>query len=146
MYRIIPTIWGLILLLNSSFCFGYDLADPQVWWKLRESERYERLKGEFAAYANYYVLTRGYRFGSGAQNRFESEFAKKAADEIMRQTPTDFESARNQVHKNIRKLIDRMIVEARKDSDYSRRNPGVIGEGTLVQALRFLCPLWPICQ
>lgn len=126
-----------------------------VWWHLSKEDRLDRLQTEIALYANYYAASRGYRFGDGAKGSIDG-FSRRAAGEInvifgFNRFP-DYKEMRDGTHKllevkrNFRMLIDRMVFVSKAIPDYEERSPGVIGEQTLEEALRDLCPIWPLCR
>lgn len=104
------------------------------------------LKQEFIEYAEAYAASKGYRFGSGAKIMFRDEFAINAANALMNVNTSQIAVEKNRSREATRKLIDRMIYEANTIPGYAEKSPGVIGEQTLANAQRFLCPLWPICK
>lgn len=132
--------------LGQSLASAYELASPDEYWSQSQEFRYNKLILEFRSYANYYVSTRGYRFGSGAQSIFNNQFPIKAANAVMQKTPKNHESARRKIRENVRKIIDQMILETQGIPGYKKRNPGVIGEQTFSRAMMAICPLWPFCD
>ncbi len=124
----------------------YLLTNPEGLFAAPEKTRREILVREFSSYAIYYAARKGYRFGSGAQSTFERGFSINAADAMMKISPKVYEREKKKIREKYRILIDAMIQAAESMEDYKKRHPRVIGEQTLMKALKSICPLWPFCR
>jgi hypothetical protein len=119
-------------------------ADRQ-WLSLDRKVRVSNREIALFSWVQLYAASHGYRLGSGAYEEFK-RFSATAADDIEGSAPDDRIARLREAGRNLAGLIDRMIIEASAIPDYETRNPGVIGEETLLRALRRLCPIWPVCK
>jgi|SRR5215203_2727936 len=103
-------------------------------------------------YANWYVASRGYRFGPGAENDI-TWMTKTAAQQIhsglspglpgLSDPELDREFKTRTAEAAFSLFIDQMI--AAWPEVYSPGDPAIVGEKTFAKAKAKLCPLWPIC-
>lgn len=115
------------------------------WEQLSPDERIEGRVLELTGLVNSYLSVRGYRLGSGADYDFRDAIRRAAED--IEKLPESVQRARvDQANRAFKTLIDAMIIESREIAGYQDRNFRVIGEQTLMEALRKLCPLWPFCD
>ena len=95
----------------------------------------------------------GLRFGIGADNDLHS-LAQIAADKILataQSKPVNeagpyVRGATRVASEAMATVVDEMTSARFKISGYAVSNPDTIGEDTLREALKILCPLWPICD
>lgn len=66
-----------------------------------------------------------------------SDFIKSGAERAVQQDPTG--RRRPEADQNVKRLIDKMV-------DVARSEDGRIGEGTFMQSMKSLCPIWPFCD
>ena len=106
------------------------------------------VKNRLVGYAQWYVSKQGYRFGVGAESAIEhilERAVRKIRSEIRGASEDQAEVVVRKAEVAVRRLIRRMIVESKRIPQYASRHPGIVGEDTLKNALKKLCPLWPIC-
>ena len=93
--------------------------------------------------AERHAEERGMRLGDGAHGFFE-QHARNAARELV----SDPQLSEGKVRAMVavfERLIDEMIGSSQTIKGYAAGHPGVIGEDTLADALRKLCPIFPFC-
>lgn len=129
-----------------SLSHSYEISNPVGYWEQGYQFRYDILIKEFRSYANFFVASRGFKFGSGVQDMFDNNLAAMAAAELVKEDPPRFERNRDEIRRSIRKIIDRMIIESENIPGYSAKNPRTVGEDTFASAMAFVCPLWPFCS
>jgi hypothetical protein len=115
------------------------------WLSLDRKVRVSNREIALFSWTQLYAASRGYRLGSGAYENFK-KFSATAAEDIEGSASDDRTARLREAGRNLAGLVDRMIIEASSIPDYETKNPGVIGEDTLLQALRKLCPIWPVCK
>jgi hypothetical protein len=96
------------------------------------------------AEAERYARQRGKRLGPGARSLFEAatvraaqDLAATRRDQLVRRT--------HETEVAFHRMIDEMIRAIDEIPGYEQAHPGVIGEETLMRAMRRLCPLFPFC-
>lgn len=95
-----------------------------------------------ATRTNQYISGRGYFLSDQNMGFFESSF-RQAGQFIAAQIPEEQPAEMARATENYRLLVDVMILAAeRKPQYYGKR----LGENTLSEALKALCPLWPFCE
>jgi hypothetical protein len=107
------------------------------------------LKNRLVSYSQWYVAKNGYAFGPGAGQSIEmllENGAKQIQKDSKGLSDTESEKLVLNAEASIRRLVKRMIKERDILPGYAKRNLQVVGEQTLAEALKRLCPLWPICK
>jgi len=117
---------------------------------LNGSELEQHIANRLNHFSNWYVHSRGYRFGEGADTQLIPDFTQEAASKI---TATELPAPLLEVtikdaEKKMKAFVNKMI-EVRRDvykNDPDNLRKNVIGELTFAEAKGFFCPLWPFCE
>jgi len=117
-------------------------TQPQGWRQLTPEQRQWALESNLTGRVKTYLDSRGYQLGAGAENEFRKAIAR-VAQEIEFLPEQDQRAKIEEATRNFQTLIDMMIIRSRSIPGYP---PGKIGEQTLFEAMKMLCPLWPFCD
>lgn len=98
------------------------------------------------------AMQHGLNFGPGADSQLRA-VASTAAQNILGSAQAKPVNGREQYVRGAMRvageamatIVDEMTSARLSIVGYAAANPNTIGEETLQQALRILCPIWPIC-
>lgn len=117
----------------------------EEWLGLSASQKREAHVLELRGRVECYLSFKGYRLGLGADVEFRKVIDRAASD--IQMLPANMQRKRTErAVQNLFLMIDRMIIEAHLIPNYLEKNFRVIGEDTLLSALKKLCPVWPFCD
>ncbi|MEM9973704.1 MAG: hypothetical protein AAF771_05945 [Pseudomonadota bacterium] len=104
------------------------------------------------AHAERHAARLGYRFGDGSDQDVR-QLADMAVAEVriadragLEFSPMGAEVRMRQAEAALEVLVEQMVIAANEIPGYADSHPGVIGEQSLREALRKICPIWPICK
>ena len=86
----------------------------------------------------------GKTFGDGADMDIR-RFCATGARKILEMRTSDRADVIREAKTAFTRLVDEMVDAAGQIEGYAERYPNKIGERTLSEALRHLCPIFPIC-
>lgn len=101
------------------------------------------------SFATLHANRQGFRFGTNAEVSI-TDLSKNAASKSIKQAKAEKRPQLVEVYTRIAEAalscwVDHMIAASREIPNYSKNNPGIIGEQTFIRAKKILCPLFPIC-
>jgi hypothetical protein len=88
-----------------------------------------------------------FRLGDGADQDLR-KLAAEAADRILDRSKRTEEDLAILITIGVtvfERVVKEMIGSAKRIEGYTDRQPGILGEQTLQDAMLRFCPLWPIC-
>lgn len=100
---------------------------------------------DIIAFSENHAKSKGYRLGDGVRSVL-LEKARVASAEITQMPIGEQQEKLQELQTNFTLMIEEMIKASKSIPGYSASHPGVIGEATLGEAFRKLCPLWPFCS
>ena len=111
-------------------------------------ETYPEIADHLNTYANNYVNSKGFRFGSGAAQYIMS-MAQHAAHNILNPPVEYIDTPVKQMTeiamKKMTQFIDQMILARPKVYNEMELKEPIVGERTFAWAKNIICPMWPIC-
>lgn len=111
-------------------------------------ETYPEIADHLNTYANNYVNSKGFRFGSGAAQYIRS-MAQHAAQNILNPPHEHLGTSMNRLteiaEQKLTQFIDQMILARPKVYNEMELKEPIVGERTFAWAKNIICPMWPIC-
>lgn len=102
----------------------------------------EAVASHFLAFAQGYAASRGYRISEVSQRQLFGELLNRAP------ALASSRDAQIAAEEGLIRFVDAMIAAggASPGSPFAPDSYGVVGERNFAQALRSLCPIWPVCD
>lgn len=100
----------------------------------------EAVAGHFMSFAQGYAASRGYRISDVSQRQLFRQLLDRAPELASSR------DAQIAAEEGLIRFVDAMIAASGTQPGFSPRSAVVIGERTFGEALRRLCPIWPVCD